>query len=264
LTLAKHGDLIYDGVGNSIRTHLRANIETNVSQVPNERLMDAGTNNTSTISAALVLNALLVCELVSTLWNDHKISSMKIRDVLLFVDRNYVMQQKKLPIYSLALDIFKTELLYSSENNVSRNQQNAPSSVGDAHNSIRSRLQSVLLESVEDERNGLLIDRSTMTALALQLAEEHLPGLFTYLSAYPQTQTSGTNHFTNQVHTGSSGMGDKVYETEFETPFLEATKCYYRNESQNFLSQNTCPEFVRKAESRIAEETQRCRYAGVY
>jgi cullin 3 len=255
LTLAKHGDLIYDGVGNSIRTHLRANIETNVSQVPNERLMDAGTNNTSTISAALVINALLVCELVSTLWNDHKISSMKIRDVLLFVDRNYVMQQKKLPIYSLALDIFKTELLYSSENNVSRNQQNAPSSVGDAHNSIRSRLQSVLLESVEDERNGLLIDRSTMKQL-LDMYED--------LSAYPQTQTSGTNHFTNQVHTGSSGMGDKVYETEFETPFLEATKCYYRNESQNFLSQNTCPEFVRKAESRIAEETQRCRYAGVY
>jgi uncharacterized membrane-anchored protein len=120
------------------------------------------------------------------------------------------------------------------------------------HSSVRSRLQTVLLENVENERNGLLIDRSTMKSL-LEMLEE--------LSGTNSGQAYAPHGFHGSAPTAvnAAATEDKVYETEFETAFLEQSVHYYRQESSYFLSQNTCPDFVKKAESRIAEETQRCR-----
>jgi cullin 3 len=51
-----------------------------------------------------------------------------------------------------------------------------------------------------------------------------------------------------------------VYEEDFEAQFLEATVDFYRHESLNFLAHNTCPDYLAKAEARLADEHARARH----
>jgi hypothetical protein len=39
-----------------------------------------------------------------------------------------------------------------------------------------------------------------------------------------------------------------VYEDDFENAFLERTREFYRQESLEYLAQNTCPDYLTKAE----------------
>ena len=50
----------------------------------------------------------------------------------------------------------------------------------------------------------------------------------------------------------------EIYENYFETHFFENTAQYFQIEAQNCLSQETCPEYLKKAERRIKEEKERC------
>ena len=38
----------------------------------------------------------------------------------------------------------------------------------------------------------------------------------------------------------------KPKKEDFETPFLESTRLFYRGESQNFIARNTCPDYMVK------------------
>lgn len=51
--------------------------------------------------------------------------------------------------------------------------------------------------------------------------------------------------------------GTSVYEQDFETPFLQVTREFYRRESSEFIASNTCSDYLRKAEARLAEESGR-------
>jgi cullin 3 len=48
-----------------------------------------------------------------------------------------------------------------------------------------------------------------------------------------------------------------VYEEDFETQFLEKTAQFYKQEAQDFIANNTCPDYMRKAEQRLNEERLR-------
>ncbi|KAF8457588.1 Cullin [Kalaharituber pfeilii] len=50
-----------------------------------------------------------------------------------------------------------------------------------------------------------------------------------------------------------------VYRVFFEKPFLEATMNYYRMESKQFVAENSVVEYMKKAETRLAEEEERVR-----
>lgn len=49
----------------------------------------------------------------------------------------------------------------------------------------------------------------------------------------------------------------EVYKEHFESPFLEATEKYYRKESEQFLAENSVPDYMKKAEERLREEEDR-------
>ncbi|TGZ77072.1 Cullin-domain-containing protein [Ascodesmis nigricans] len=49
----------------------------------------------------------------------------------------------------------------------------------------------------------------------------------------------------------------EVYRKYFETPFLEATTLYYQLESKQFVAENSVVEYMKKAETRLAEEAHR-------
>lgn len=48
-----------------------------------------------------------------------------------------------------------------------------------------------------------------------------------------------------------------VYRYYFERPFIAATEKFYKQESQQFMSDNTVTEYMRKAETRLEEERHR-------
>lgn len=181
MVLHKHGEMLYNGVASVIRRHLIDTVE-DVVATTNEHLVES----------------------ISVAWSEHKVAMNMVADILMYMDRTYVSQHKKMPIYKLSLQIFRDVIIY--------------------HVNIRERLRSILLENVLNERNGYLIDRDLMKTTLAML-----------------------------VDLGIDGVSLSVYEAEIECHFLEATRIFYRQESSEFLSQNTCPDYLRKAEQRLAE-----------
>jgi cullin 1 len=58
-------------------------------------------------------------------------------------------------------------------------------------------------------------------------------------------------------HNDSSKSNLDVYRNYFEQPFLEATEVYYKTESEKFISENSIPDYMKKAEVRLNEEETR-------
>ncbi|CAL1712764.1 unnamed protein product [Somion occarium] len=52
-------------------------------------------------------------------------------------------------------------------------------------------------------------------------------------------------------------VSHEVYKEHFETPFLDATEKYYRQESEVFLAENSVPDYLKKADERLREEEDR-------
>lgn len=80
---------------------------------------------------------------------------------------------------------------------------------------IRPRMRRELLADVRRERTGEVIDRGLLRSVLTMLVELGVNAL-------------------------------RVYEEEFEEGFVAETVEFYRTESQEFISSNTCPEFLLK------------------
>jgi len=88
---------------------------------------------------------------------------------------------------------------------------------------IQGRLLAMLLEMVSKERSGEMVNRGllkTVTGMLVELSRE-------------------------------------VYQKDFETPFLQATAQFYAGESNEYISQNSAADYMRKAELRLLEESER-------
>ncbi|CAH8288690.1 unnamed protein product [Schistosoma bovis] len=95
---------------------------------------------------------------------------------------------------------------------------------------IREHLQKTLLDMVRKERRGEVISRSQIRD-ACQMF----------------------------VHLGAGSLC--VYLEDFEQPFLEQSREFYRTESENFLAENTSASlYIKKVEQRIEEEVRRAHH----
>ena len=48
-----------------------------------------------------------------------------------------------------------------------------------------------------------------------------------------------------------------VYKDAFQAPFLKSTIAYYSAESHDFVQKNSISDYMKKAEARLLEETDR-------
>jgi cullin 1 len=48
-----------------------------------------------------------------------------------------------------------------------------------------------------------------------------------------------------------------TYQDHFHVPLVKATMKYYRIESEDFIANNSVSDYMKKAEARLAEETDR-------
>ena len=124
-------------------------------------------------------------------------------------DRVYVTQNTVPHVYDLGLVLFR--------DNIARSPK------------IKERLCQTLLDMIQRERRGEIINRGLIKNIIQMLVEVG-------------------------VHSRS------VYEEDFEKPFLEATATFYRLESQKFISSNSCPDYLKKVEARRKEELDRVQH----
>jgi cullin 3 len=129
LVLHKHGDLLYDGVCDKITQHLLTTVQ-----------MLATTRDDSLLRA------------MATTWKEHQITMTMIRDILMYMDRIYIQQSKRRPVYDLGLHLFRVTVW--------------------EHPAVRARVVDLLLEAIAKERKGYLTDdRDLFKAIVAMLLE---------------------------------------------------------------------------------------------
>ena len=48
-----------------------------------------------------------------------------------------------------------------------------------------------------------------------------------------------------------------AYEKGFEGPFIQETAAFYKRESAKWIEEDSCPDYMKKAEKRLQEEHER-------
>ena len=90
MVLHKFGDKLYQGLESTITKHLQA-VAKEIFEQNDESFMSE----------------------LKDKWDKHKLSSIMIRDILMYMDRTYVASQKKTPVYERGLQIFRDEVCRS-------------------------------------------------------------------------------------------------------------------------------------------------------
>ena len=218
MVLHKFGDKLYNGLSDTITRHLQ-----------------------SVAFQVVEANDELFLQELKDKWDKHKLSSIMIRDILMYMvradggtrcpkvanrlpiglnavfssllalipgsapqilmqDRTYVASQKKTPVYERGLQIFRDEICRNSR--------------------IKDRLQIMLLDLIQRERTGEMIERGLLKSITSMLVE----------------------------------LGRDVYTKDFESPFLAASATFYQAESQEYIAQNSAADYMKKADQRLQEE----------
>jgi len=183
LVLHKYGELLYQGVQGAVTDHLKIVAQSCVD-CPDDALLEE----------------------LKKQWDDHKTTMVMIRDILMYMDRNFVSQYKRVPVYEMGLIIYRE--------NVS------------GHARVKSRLLTLMLENIAAERRGEQVDRILL---------KHTVNMLVELGV----------------------QGKSIYRECFEDEFLDHTRKFYQDESVQYISQNTCSDYLQKAERRIREEKAR-------
>ncbi|XP_009623064.1 cullin-3A-like isoform X1 [Nicotiana tabacum] len=145
----------------------------------------------------------LFLEELNRKWAEHNKALQMIRDILMYMDRTFIPSTHKTPVHELGLNLWRDHIIHSSK--------------------IQKRLQDTLLELVQHERTGEVINRGLMRNVIKMLMD----------------------------------LGSSVYQEDFEKPFLEVSADFYRLESQQFIECCDCGDYLKKAEKRLNEEIER-------
>ena len=208
LVLQKYGNILYDGISSKLTYHL------------NKTLLALQQTHTSQLLEAIVMA-----------WKEHTITMVMIRDILMYMDRTYVVQQKRRTVYELGLHLFRVTIW--------------------EHPSVCKRVGTLLLDAIANERAGITTTTTTNAS-----------------SASSTSTSAGTSSFNEErnlikqcimmlIELGRADYSVAVYQQDFEVLFLCTTQEYYSNESLQYLSQTTATDYVKKATQRIEQEKER-------
>lgn len=128
MVLHKYGDRLYNGLTRTLTLHLKdiaAKVEA-TQGVPFLRELKRR-------------------------WDEHIKATQMIRDILMYMDRTYVLQQQRTPVYFLGLELWRE--------NVVRNRV------------IFERLLAILIDLVSRERQGEVVERNLIKAVTVMLVD---------------------------------------------------------------------------------------------
>jgi cullin 3 len=88
LVLHKHGDMLYEGVVETIRAHLTGRAES-LRGVPDDTLLQR----------------------VKEVWEAHGREMSLVRDILMYMDKTFCSLQKKTPVYAMGVLQFRDRVV---------------------------------------------------------------------------------------------------------------------------------------------------------
>lgn len=169
-----------------------------------------------------------VIKAYSDQWNIYYSSSETSDKICFYYNRslsyhNFSSIKNKLDktYFALSLEKWKDNVIFNLKNN---------------HKNI---LIKQILESINNER-----DNGTPTNENIKKVVE----------SFVKVKSDNSNSRIVYGHT------QKLYEDEFEGPYLENIREYYKKESENLINSISVEQYVSRALTRIDEEVQRCRY----
>lgn len=214
LTLYKYGEMLYNGVSNCVRVHLQ-NQTMSILNAPDDRL----------------LRCLLDC------WQEHQLVSNLLRDIFMYLDRNFVQPNKRLTVYEMSIHLFKEEII-------------------DVEN-IAARVSRVLVKNIDADRQGtyMHIDRDEVKGFNCMLSSIDMVTTKSLLTTPP---TAGRKHDEErETRVAAYTSTHSAYKRLFERPLVNTTTQFYKNISQEALADLTVPEYLLKAEECLRQERER-------
>ncbi|KIZ00668.1 cullin 3 [Monoraphidium neglectum] len=128
MVLHKYGDRLYNGVAQALTRQLQT-IAGRVEAAQGESFLKE----------------------LKARWDDHIKSTQMIRDILMYMDRTYVTQQHKTPVFQLGLDLWRDHVVHNA--------------------TIQQRMLATLNDLISRERAGEVIERSLLRATTQMLVD---------------------------------------------------------------------------------------------
>ena len=195
LVLQKHGDMLYQGVADCFRKH---------ALIVCEELLK-------------VSDSSLLAEL-SIAWDENKTTIGKVKDIVMYMDKTYILHQKVVPVYCKGVSSFRECVIY--------------------HPIIREKMRRQLLDNVLAERNGEIIDTETIKGVLNMLIELGIDGERVYETEFEELFLSASKSFYREEYLAySSQFSCPEYIKKVEIRFLEEAKRVNR-----YLSKTTEPK----------------------
>ena len=138
---------------------------------------------------------------VSEQWARQQLTMSRIRDFLMYLDRTHVVKHNLSSVYDTGLSMFKVLVVRDER--------------------IKSRVLSLLMDDIDRDRRGRLIDRGLVRSTITMFSE----------------------------------LGQDAYE-DFERSFLESAGSFYDRDSQERIT-GPCSEYVERTEELLRLESQR-------
>jgi cullin 3 len=157
-------------------------------------------------------------------WQDHNMSMNMIADILMYLDRTYTTESGRPSTWTANIGLFRDNILRSGLGKLGED-------IGHEF-VIFDILSAVVLDQINMERDGDVIDRTLLRAITYMLE---------------------VLYETDEEH-----ENQKLYLTVFEPRFLEASQKFYRRECQRLLRDSDATSWLRHTQRRLTEEDERC------
>ncbi|OAA74039.1 cullin-3 [Cordyceps fumosorosea ARSEF 2679] len=219
IVLKKKGDVLYDRVKEFEEQWFNDNVIPKIRALFTSGLVNIGKGSSTSANERRQTGERFLKGLRDT-WEDHNVSMNMTADILMYLDRGYIQQElHRVPIFSTTIALFRDHILRSC---LSKDSQNL----------VVDIVIAVMLDQIDMEREGDIIDRALIRSCSRMLS-----------SLY---EAEDENEFT------------KLYLTLFEPRFLENSQEFYRRECQELLVAADACRWLRHTKKRLEEEKDRC------
>mmetsp|Transcript_9527 Transcript_9527/g.18629 ORF Transcript_9527/g.18629 Transcript_9527/m.18629 type:complete len:744 (+) Transcript_9527:126-2357(+) len=149
MVLHKFGDFLYSNVENLLTERSKELCEV-VAKTPDEMLLQE----------------------VKKTWHDHKRSLTMVRDILMYMDRTYVKQNQKRPVFEMGLNVFCQNCTRSPR--------------------VKDRIKNLLLQLIQQERDGEKVDRNLIRCTTQMLLDM---GKVVYAEDFERPFVESSQHY---------------------------------------------------------------------
>ncbi|KAF2457534.1 Cullin [Lineolata rhizophorae] len=167
-------------------------------------------------------------------WADHQLCMNMEADVLMYMDRVYCRDHNQVPVYYAAMSLFRDCILFADLGVLAQNA--GPPDVGQM--TVLDLLNTVLLDQIQMERDGDMIDKHLLKSCVYMLEALHDPSTRLPQDVVPESS---------------------LYDTSFERLFLDSSADFYATEADRVLRDADAGGYCRYAQRRLREEVDRCR-----